>query len=815
MGAISRYFNQLIEKIRKKRSGELEQELNLPEGERHITDGIPQLARQCAAEGMVLLENDGVLPFAKSTKVAVFGRCQYDYFYVGYGSGGDVHPPYKVSPMDALKKASDKGDIVLDERLANIYSKWSKKPANIPDNGRWGHWPTNYSEMRVSKTLAKSVAKDNDVALVIIGRAAGEDRENKLSRGSFYLTKAEEKLLKTVTSAFNKTVVLMDCGNIVDMSWRKRYGNKISALLYAWQGGMESGNAIADVLCGTTNPSGKLTDTVVAKYIYYPSSDCFGCKEFNNYQEDIFVGYRYFETFAQGKVLYPFGFGLSYTTFDIKADSVQLNNSTFTLKTTVTNTGSRAGKEVVQVYVHCPQGKLGKPDKVLVAFAKTNELKPQQSQTLTLTFDKYDFASFDDYGTSGNKSCYVLEEGEYTVYVGNSVRNVVKAHSFTINKCEVVATAHGACNVQFGFYRLVAQEGKEGIKPTKGVVVPTDYDLRQRILDNLPTAVEYTGDKGITLADVKQGKHSLDSFVAQLTDAELEALTRGIGRMNSDLGVKGNAGAYGGILPSLRDKGVLPVITTDGPAGIRISNYTSLLPCGTALASSWNTQLVQQLYAKVGEEMKYYGSDVLLAPGMNIHRNPLCGRNFEYFSEDPVVSGLIASAVVSGLQSQGVGACPKHFACNNQEVNRNYNDSRLSERALREIYLKGFELCVKRANPAHIMTSYNKLNGVWSHYNYDLATTILREEWGYQGLVITDWWMRSSKSPEFPNLQDNAYRVRAQVDVLMPGGKTFAELEYVSDGTLLATLGQNDGITRGEIVRSAKNTLNAVLKLKY
>ena len=294
---------------------------------------------------------------------------------------------------------------------------------------------------------------------------------------------------------------------------------------------------------------------------------------------------------------------------------------------------------------------------------------------------------------------------------------------------------------------------------------------------------------------------------------ELEAISRGDYIMNSPLGAEGNAGVFGGVLQSLRDKGVKPIVTTDGPSGIRLKASCSLLPIGSLLSSTWNEALLSEVYKKVGEEMKDRGSDVLLAPGMNIHRNPLCGRNFEYFSEDPLLSGKSAAAVVRGLQSAAVSACPKHFACNNQETNRTKNDSRVSERALREIYLKNFEICIKESSPLNIMTSYNKVNGVWSHYNYDLCTQILRNEWHYEGNVITDWWMQKSKSPEFPEMRDNAYRVRAQVDVLMPGGERVGKRK--PDGTLLKTYNKPDGITLGELQRTAKNVLKTVLALKY
>jgi beta-glucosidase len=283
--------------------------------------------------------------------------------------------------------------------------------------------------------------------------------------------------------------------------------------------------------------------------------------------------------------------------------------------------------------------------------------------------------------------------------------------------------------------------------------------------------------------------------------------------MRSALGASGNAGMLGGTTESLRNKGIPPIITTDGPSGIRVYAHTSLLPCGTALACSWNPELVEKLGVLFGEEMAAKGSDILLGPGMNIHRDPLCGRNFEYYSEDPYVSGKIAAAMVQGIQrNPGRSACPKHFACNNQEWMRSRNDSRVSQRALREIYLRGFEICVRESRPKTIMTSYNKINGVWAHYHYELVTNILRGEWGYEGLVITDWWMQPSKDPDFPLLRNDAYRVRAQVDVLMPGG--VANTKVHGDGSLEKAFGKVDGITLGEIQRCAKNVLRLILELK-
>jgi beta-glucosidase len=374
-----------------------------------------------------------------------------------------------------------------------------------------------------------------------------------------------------------------------------------------------------------------------------------------------------------------------------------------------------------------------------------------------------------------------------------------------VSQTKVIAQLTEACAPRQPMDRRTAQ----GFEP----VPQAETDLKQRIIKNLPPEIPFTGEKGYRLYDVKNGSVSLDAFVAQLKDEELEALTRGEGDMESSLGAPGNAGVFGGILPSLREKGIPPAVTTDGPSGIRLKAACSLTPCATALACTWNPELVEALMAKIGDELLANGSSVLLGPGMNIHRNPLCGRNFESYSEDPRLSGKMAAAAVKGIQSRGVSACPKHFCCNNQERNRNRNDSRVSERALREIYLRGFEICVKEAAPKNIMTSYNLLNGVWNHYNYELVTVILREEWGYAGNVMTDWWMIPAQSPEFPGLMTHAYRVRAQVDVFMPGNHTREDREYHSDGTLLETLGRPDGITRGELQRTAKNVLRFLMTL--
>ena len=769
------------------------------------TPEISALCRKIGAEGIVMLKNRShVLPLSKDRVVSVFGRVQKDYFYVGYGSGGDVNAPYKVSLIDGLRANEN---ITVNEELAAVYEKWIEE--NPVNDGIWGNWPMCYEEMPVTSELVETASKCSDTAVIVIGRAAGEDRENTLTPGSYYLTKEEQLLLDKVCRYFEKVVVLLDCGSIIDMSWAKRYDSRISSILYVWQSGMESGNAVADVLSGKVSPSGKLADTIALTYEDYPSSGNFGNKLYNEYAEDIYVGYRYFETFAKDRVLYPFGYGESYTDFAVTVTAARVTGNTLSIYVNVKNIGETySGKQTVQAYVNAPQGALGKPLRSLVAFEKTGLLAPGEEEKLKLSFDIDSLASYDDSGLSGHKNAYVLEKGEYKVYVGTDVRSASLVKKFTIPAIKVVkqCVQAAAPDPKNPFLRLRAKTAENGeIKAVTEFAPVMKESLRKRILDNLPPAYPMTDDKGIKLKDVKDGKATMESFVAQLSLTELEAISRGDYIMNSPLGARGNAGAFGGVLPSLREKGVPPMITTDGPSGIRLGAYCSLLPNGAVLACSFNRSLVTELYAELGKEMKNRGSDILLAPGMNIHRNPLCGRNFEYFSEDPLLTGEIAASVVNGIQSQGVSACPKHFACNNQETNRIYNDSRVSERALREIYLKGFEICVKKASPKNIMTSYNKINGVWGHYNYDLCTTILRGEWGYNGNVMTDWWMRSSKSPEFSSTRNQAYRVRAQVDVLMPGG---SRLGYrIPDGSIVASYNAKDGITLGELQRTAMNVL--------
>ena len=726
---IDKFVSTLSERIS---SGGVSQLEVKAEGERDIFGNMPALARKAASEGIVLLKNNNALPYKLDTKISVFGRCQLDYFYVGYGSGGDVNAPYFVNVIDGIKNAGGH----VNEWLLEYYKDFTKN--NPAPHGFWGHWPMNFEEPSLDDKMIERASEESDVALVVIGRAAGEDRENTLTKGSYYLTDEERNLLDNVCNHFSNVTVLLDCGNIIDMQWVLDYEERLRGIIYAWQGGMESGNAIADVLFGRVNPSGRLTDTIAVRYEDYPSAMHFGNKLFNTYVEDIFVGYRYFETFSKEKALFPFGYGLSYSNFDIEVLDFKADNDKIKVEVRVTNIGDVAGKEVVELYANAPQGKLSKPVMSLVAFDKTINLEPKESQKITLEVPVYLLASFDDTGATGHKYSYILEKGEYKFFIGENVRDVDEAGSFELKEDRVLEELEAVCAPKEYMDRIVAFKVNGSFIPKKVALKPEKPYLRKRILDNLPKEIGHVVHN-YNFSQVKSGEISVEKFVSSLTNQELEALTRGEGGMDSSYGVAGNAGAFGGIIPELNKKGVPAVITTDGPAGIRIRKYTSLLPCGTALASTFNTRLVEELCSEMGKELKNAGSNVLLAPGMNIHRNPLCGRNFEYFSEDPLLTGKMAVAFVRGIQSSGGSACPKHFACNNQESSRTINNSIVSQRALREIYLKGFEICVKEAKPLNIMTSYNKINGVWSHYNYDLATTVLRKEWGFDGCVMTDW----------------------------------------------------------------------------
>ena len=763
-----------------------------PQGEAASDPAMSELLCRAAAEGAVLLENDGTLPL--KDKFALFGRTQADSFYTGYGSGGDVIKPYQVSILEGILK--ERG-LAPDLELLETYRKWAKE--HPVDHGYWGNWPLNYPEMPLTEDFVKGVAARAETAVVVLGRAAGEDRDCLLQEGSYYLKAEERNMLALAKKYFKKLVVLLNIGNIIDFSWVDEFSP--NAVLLLWQGGMETGNACAKLLSGAVSPSGKLTMTIAKRYEDYPASN-FGDASHTDYTEDIYVGYRYFETFAKEKVRYPFGYGLSYTTFSVEP-SLTYDEQGAEICVKVKNTGSCAGRCVVEAYVQKPFGKDGNPKRELVGFYKTGLLPAGGEEEAVIPVPVYRVTTYDE-----ETSSEVLLGGEYVFFAGEDVRSAKEAGRVTTEGRVLRHLAErGAPRMPFPVFRAEDKGGEYAL-----IQVPVRLarsDVKAEMAASIPPeSLWEVHTEPCTFEDVRAGRVPLRAFVAQLSFDELEAVSRGDYKMNSPLGPEGNAGAFGGVLPSLNKKGVPPVITTDGPSGIRLKRASSLIPIGTLLACTFDEALVSEVYAGVGEEMRERGSDVLLAPGMNIQRSPLCGRNFEYYSEDPVLSGKIAAAAVKGIQSAGVSACPKHFACNNQEFNRNNHDARVSERALREIYLKGFEICVREANPHCIMTSYNKINGVWAHYHFELVRGILRGEWGFGGCVMTDWWMKSARCPEYPKLKDNAYRIRAGVNVLMPGGDYIGKRK--PDGTVRAAM-KKGGLTMAELRRNAEEVLGFVL----
>ena len=761
------------------------------------------LARQATAEGCVLLENEGqALPLREGERVAVFGRMAFHYYKSGLGSGGLVNTRYVVGILDALK---DCKEIRLDEKLMGIYEDWIRE--NPFDEGQgWGRVPWCQKEMEVTDEML-GCARDNDVSLVIIGRTAGEDQDNNAGPGSYCLTETEEDMIRRVCQVSKRTVVVLNVGNIIDMSWVEKYHPQ--AVLYAWQGGQEGGNGVADVLTGKVCACGKLTDTIAQSIEDYPSTENFGDPFKNYYKEDIYVGYRYFETFAKDKVLYPFGYGLSYTSFGIKAEILKNSEEELTVSAEVVNTGAVKGKEVVQVYAKVPQGKLGNPARRLIGFAKTGELKPGEKEEVVIVIPKYDLTSYDDSGVTGHKSCYVLEEGTYEIFVGSDVRSAESAGCYE-EKFRVVEKLQEACAPVEKFSRMKAVLMPDGSYQAVTEEVPVrTVDPQERRKQNLPETLAYTGDKGYKLVDVLDGKVSMENFVAQISEEDLIAMFRGEG-MCSPKVTPGTAAAFGGVTESMKALGIPVGCCADGPSGIRMDCGTKAfsLPNGTALGCTFNTELVSDLYEMTGKELRLNKIDSLLGPGMNIHRNPLNGRNFEYISEDPLLTGRICAAQVKAMAKSGIGSTIKHFCGNNQEVGRSTSDSVMSERCLREIYLKGFEMAVREGGARSVMTTYGSVNGLWTAGSYDLCTTILRKEWGFEGIVMTDWWAKSNYEGHQAEVQVKAPMVAAQNDIYMVVSDAKANPEK-DDVEEMLHAGK---LTLGELQRNGANILGFLLK---
>lgn len=795
---------------------------NLPLGEngekvtaskKHIA-----LSKEAAKEGMVLLKNDrNLLPLAKGSKIALFGKASFDYVRGGGGSG-EVTVSYARNLYEGFGLLKDR--ISVFEELSAFYRD------NVKAQYQAGRAPGMTIEPEVPGTLLKKAAAYTDTAVITICRFSGEgwdrksivDTENKnlciteeemarrsaeiFEDGDFCLTHAERAMVDLVTANFAKVIVVMNVGGMVDSSWFHD-DDRIQAVLMAWQGGIEGGLAAAELLMGEGNPSGKLVDTFARELTDYPSTATFHESErYVDYTEDIYVGYRYFETLpgAGKKVNYPFGFGLSYTDFSLNAGAAYEDNGSIYVPVMVTNIGKTAGKEVVQAYFSAPQGALGKPARQLAAFQKTRLLQTGESQSIVLSWRIDDMASYDDLGKI-KESAYVLEKGEYRFFVGVSVRDTVELpYRYVLQEDTVVRQLTRKCAPTSLGKRLRADGSFEELPLT--APVPTDANelvplsvgetdgfapaaragKRYHLWTNTPA------QQHRFLREVAEGNITLDEFMAQLTDEDLVNLLGG----QPNTGV---ANTFGwGNLP---EYGVPNVMTADGPAGLRIapecSVYTTAWPCATQLACSWNEELVERVGEAGGAEVKENNIAVWLTPAVNIHRSPLCGRNFEYYSEDPFLTGKLAAAMVRGIQSNHVAATVKHFALNNKETNRKNSDSRASERAVREIYLKAFEIIVKEAKPWAIMSAYNIVNGRRASENRELLEDILRGEWGFDGVVTTDWWTNGEHYKE----------VKAGNDIKMATGFPERLTEALHKGIL----------TRGDMEICARRVLELILKV--
>ena len=660
-----------------------------------------KISRDIATGGMILLKNEnGTLPFTGDTRVGVVGNDCLDLIKGGGGSAS-VKCEYTRTLFDGLKEKEDEGKLKLYEP-SFVMAKDSQY---------------DISELNV-------LAKNIDTAIVTIRRfgTEGEDmpcgkRGDELDtehihgddveryqgkRVAYYLYRDEIELLdKIEASNIQKVVLLLNISSTMDMSFIDEY-KKISAVLLTYLPGMECGAAIADILSGDVTPSGKLVDTVPYDYNDFPSAKSFNSDPYvSNYEEDIFVGYRYFETYAKDRVLYPFGFGLSYTLFEYTSCSHCLDGDSIIVHATVKNVGKTKGSEVVEAYVSAPSGMIKKPKIVLTGYAKTSVLLPGESENVSIRFSLRDMASFDDVGHTGLLGAWVLEAGTYEIFVGSSSRNLISTGSYLVEKTRVVEQL----SIRF--------DGR-------AYEFKSDFSNEEKHLSR--------GD--VSLYDVQAGKLTLKEFVELLSPSELVWLARG-----QAIGFPEGTSGMGDI----RYLEIPNPQTADGPVGIRRSVNTTCFPCATLVATSWDTKLQEAMGMALGYEGYSTGLDVILGPAMNIHRNPLGGRCFEYFSEDPVVSGKASAALVRGIENEGLLATLKHYAANSCENNRNVNNSVVSERAMREIYLRGFEIAIKESNPAFIMTSYNLFNGIHTSAHAHLLRGILRDEWSYEGALMTDW----------------------------------------------------------------------------
>ena len=746
-----------------------------------------KIARKAAADGIVLLKNEGTLPISNDAKIFLAGNGAVHPIKGGTGSG-DVNEREVVDLLAGLENAGITVTNAEDVRASiedyNAVRKDFREAAldkldNVEVGSDMNIFDIIFSiKQRDYKRISISENDVNkaDAAIYMISRIAGEGRDRHAEPGDYYLDDNEKKELEELSKYIDKIIVLINAGGQIDVNDIINNAS-VTAIMNISQGGMEMGNAIADVLTGKVAPSGKLTSTWAHEYKDFPSSENFshnnGDLENENYTDGIYVGYRYFESFGVD-VVYPFGFGLGYTTFELSDEKLRVENGRVFVTVNVKNNGSKfSGREVVQVYAACPQDKTKKEFKKLTGYKKTKLLAPGEEETVEISFASKDIAVFDE-----GKSAWVVEAGEYGIFAGNSSDNVKLCGALEVKSDTVIEKVKHICSFSEDFEEIE--------RPDEVIDDLTDKWKKDPKAANIIVFEPQPEKKA------PEGRKDLDEFAkevaSKLTDDELVALlmgeiTKGQDNLKEDELVQTGIyvpGAAGETTNRLEEKYNVPAISlADGPAGLRLQRfydvdkesgliysqgllsslegglfarkydhenadtyhmYATAIPIGTCLAQTFDTDLVAEVGEMIGSEMILFGVSWWLAPGMNIHRNPLCGRNFEYYSEDPLVAGTMAAAMTNGVQSvPGVGTTIKHFACNSQEDNRMGVSSNLTERALREIYLRGFEIAIKTSQPMCIMTSYNLINHIHTANSYDLCTIAAREEWGFAGAIMTDW----------------------------------------------------------------------------
>ena len=823
-----------------------------------------QLSKEAAEEGMVLLENENqALPLAQGSKAALFGTGSYGTIKGGTGSG-DVYNRYTISVYDALTSTYNISNMAWwGEYLKTFEEKKAQAAEEKKDNdyvkytqGRFGGADSFLAidQALTQSDMDKAKAGGVTTAFYTVSRVSGEGADRTIGKGDYELSEVEYNNIKLIAKNFDKCVVLLNVGGVVDTKFFSEIEG-VDGLVLMSQAGMEGGNALADILTGKTTPSGKLTDTWAKNYSDYPAATTIGDNDGDNKQEDykegIYVGYRYFDTFNITPA-YEFGYGKSYTSFDVEPLTVAADENNVSVTVNVTNTGDTySGKEVVEVYFSAPDGSIEKPYQELAGFAKTDNLAPGESQKLIVTYKTTEMSSYDE-----AKAAYVMEDGDYIVRVGDSSRNTKVAGVLTLDKDVVTEQLSNQLTLDKNWKDL-SKTGKTPysykdeaaqIKAAARIALPSakiKTENNASKIDEKKVTTYLTADAAkdykaaenevvetvdavpanTKLIDVYDGKVSMESFVASLDDTQLANLANGISGASTSgdtwgadaNSVTGAAGETSQLY--FNSLGIPNTVEADGPAGIRVTaettdkdgnavyNYCTAFPIGTLLAQTWNTDLVNRVGKAIGEEMVEIGVTLWLAPGMNIHRDPLCGRNFEYYSEDPALTGYVGSAITAGVQSnKGVGVTIKHYITNNQETNRSAVNTSVSERTLREIYLKGFEMVVKSAQPMAIMSSYNKVNGTYACENFDLLTSVPRGEWGFDGMVMTDWGAGN----------------RAGVDTMMHAGNDLVMPGRTQDRMIAALQGNPVGTTadpnldkalvRGDIQKCVSRVLTMIMR---